>query len=124
MDDEKDIKIGDIVPLWGKSFGKDFMNCIGMTYGVVIAITKKGNPRATPLYYKADQTFNHAAQSWKYMMWKSVIMFGSIPINKEIFLKEANRQSNYNNIMELVAIAQIEKDKTKKPKAHNDYFSF
>jgi len=129
MDDEEDIKLGDIVPLHSTNFGGTFVRCSGMVYGVVISFTTKNNPRATPIYHKQPQHFTGYKDPYILMRRRSSIMFGVIAIDKAKWLKKAvTRQSNYTRIMRVVnrGIAEIEEERKKneKPKAHNDYFSF
>lgn len=130
MDAKEDIKFGDIIPIYGKPFGKgSIIRCMAIAYGVVIGFTKiKRNPRATPIYYKMDQKFDGYKDAYHWMIKSSYIMFGVISINKEEWLKEANRQNNYNNIMRMaikgLTALEVQKKKNEKPKAHNDYFSF
>lgn len=132
MDAREDIKFGDIVPVYGKPFGKgNVIRCMGMTYGVIIGFTKlKHYPRATPIYYKMIQKFDpgHSKDAYYWMLKSSFIMFNVVPIKKEDFLKESNRQINYDSIMSAaltgIAIKEALIKKNEKLKAHNDYFSF
>lgn len=101
MDDKEDLKLGDIVPYSARAWGKSYIRCMDIRYGVIVAFTAKGNPRVGPLYFKQPQSFTaKGAYDW-YRKFTTIIprSIKLMPNQVEVYLAAGKRRDNYNNIM-------------------------
>lgn len=136
MDVREDLKVGDILPIYSRAFGKSHhrIRCASLSYGVIIAFTKKGYPRTHPIYYKMPQKFDfHPVGKWSRMQrikqWinSQTIMFNIITLNPEEaenWLDQGLRRKNYNRLMRLMEQFRKKESENSIKYKPNNYFNF